>query len=280
MTDIEFENVSYVPFSFLVITFSILATTLMTKTTATIYRLPIFGKFHSTSMPPCTFIHHFPFSELIDSSIIDAIDGTMSFEQNSPFPSNIKVLTMQDYQRLLHSLYLKRPSPDSAFSHTPHFNAKRHLQNRVIHISKPIGNSSTKRRFDYPLLNTPMGIVPLSFVQTPVETAQLRCCGFVSVPLYELVSATPIQLQLPEPLQLRLQRQDLSASNEREPRRTQKEREQGGSEGKERQTKQTEAEKTGNAKQGEKTGSTLGAENKAAASGEEMQKQKQERTQE
>lgn len=278
MTDIEFENVSYVRFSFLVVTISILATTSMTKATATVYCLLIFGRFRSTSMLPCMFITYFLPSELIDSSIIEAIDGTMSFEQNSPFPSSIKVLTMQDYQRLLHSLYLKRPSPDSAFSHTHHFNAKHHLQNRVIHISKPIGNSSTKRNFDYPLVNTTVGIVPLSFVQTPVESAQLRCCGFVSVPLYELESATPIQLQLPEPLQLRLQQQEWSASNEREMKRAQQERERRESEEKERAAEPMEVEMTENAKQAESAGNTTGAENNAVMSEEETQKQQ--RTQE
>lgn len=273
MKDIEFENVSYVCFSFLVVTFSILATTSMTKTTTTVYCLLIFGKSHSTSMLPCMFIISFSLSELIDSSIIDAIDGTMSFEQNSPFPSSIKVLTMQDYQRLLHSLYLKRPSPDNAFSHIHHFNAKHHLQNRVIHIAKPIGNSSTKRSFDYPLVNTQIGIIPLSFVQTPVESAQLRCCGFVSVPLYELESTTPIQLQLPEPLQLRLQQQEWSTTNEREMKRAQHERARRGSEVKERAAEPMEVEMAENAQQAESAGNTAGAGNNAVMSEKETQKQ-------
>lgn len=278
MTDIEFENVSYVGFPFLVVRISILATTSMTKTTATVYCLPIFGKFLSTSMQLCMFIMSFSLSELIDSSIIDAIDGTVSFEQNSPFPSSIKVLTMQDYQRLVQSLYLKRPSPDSAFSRTHHFNARHHLQNRVIHVSQPIGNSSAKRSFDYPLVNTPIGIVPLSFVKTPVESAQLRCCGFVRVPLYELESTTPIQLQLPEPLQLRLQQQEWSKPKEREVKRAQQERERRESEEKERVTEPMEVEMTENARQEESAGNTRDAENKAVMSGEETQKQQ--RTQE
>ena len=220
-------------------------------------------------MQRCMLIIHIPFSELIDSSIIDAIDGSISFEKNSPFPSNIKVLSIQDYQRLLHSLYLKRPSPDATFKHTSHFNAKQYLQDRVIHVSKPIGHSTTKRCFDYPLVNTSIGIVPLSFVQTQLESAQLRCCGFVQVPLYELDSSTPIELKLPEPMRIE---QPWSAPEAMEKSSERRERERRSGEEQEQQGKQMEVEMPTNAKPMEGAGNawSLGNAESNAVSGEKQ----------
>ena len=271
MTKIEYRNLSYVRISFLVMTVSSSTIVSTKKTAPTVCCLKIYNKLPHITMKQRSIFIHFIFSEIIDSSIIEAIDNTMTYEENNPFPSPIQILSVNDYRRLIHSLYLKRPSPDAAFSLTSHFNARHYLQNRVIHISKPVGSSSTTRSIDYPLVNTSLGLIPLSYVQTPIETAELRCCGFVKVPLYELDSSIPIELHLPEPLHVQ-QWEQWPVPDDRERRRERKVREKMRKEEKEQPAKKMEEEMMEEKRIIETAGNDGNDENSAVTSREAMQK--------
>ena len=128
-------------------------------------------------------------NSLVDGHLLEAIDQTISSEDNTPFPGNTKVFSVHQYRKLKKSLQLlsaKRTHPDSLCDGAEMF--KSHYSNHIIHVNTPIQKTRSKIRFvEFPLVSTPRGVIPLSYLQSSIAASQLHDCGYVKVPLYELL---------------------------------------------------------------------------------------------
>ena len=124
-------------------------------------------------------------NSLVDGHLLEAIDHTISSEDNTPFPGNTKVFSVHQYRKLKKSLQLlsrKRTHPD------PSEIFKSRCSNHIIHVNTPIQKTRSKIRFvEFPLVSTPGGVIPLSYLRSSIAASQLHDCGYVKVPLYELL---------------------------------------------------------------------------------------------
>lgn len=132
-------------------------------------------------------------NSLVDVHLLEAIDHTISSEDNTPFPGNTKVFSVHQYRKLKKSLQLlsgKRTHSDSFCDDTTE-TFKSCYSNHIIHVNTPIQKTRSKIRFvEFPLVSTPGGVIPLSYLRSSIAASQLRDCGYVKVPLYELLPPT------------------------------------------------------------------------------------------
>ena len=123
-------------------------------------------------------------------NLLEAIDHTISSEDNTPFPGNTKVFSVHQYRKLKKSLQLlsrKRTHPDPFCDDTSEI-FKSCCSNHIIHVNTPIQKTRSKIRFvEFPLVSTPEGVIPLSYLRSSIAASQLHDCGYVKVPLYELL---------------------------------------------------------------------------------------------